>query len=605
MLKKIQLCLTLFFCVVFFASCSSKSTVLFQTGLSVEGVGGVDSMEMEALNKNGRQGTITNPKESAYIYLGLNELQLPLLTQLQNQWGGLSCWLTVESLGSENLPQGGLGQLAFGLLYQSDFTESGKLNKDLAERALARCVFPITTEKNATVDTFTLSMVIPFHKIQDLRGILLHSDTPVTITTTGLAPIQVGFKGKSAYYFSSSGGLWDRTKSLLGFDFSLAKEDFEATIASGKNPSQKNWFPVLGFSLEPSPVMPEKTSQQASVRFEIGGEAIRLRRSPKQTKASFPCAGLEQPFGNLTLTENQEMVRDIILNLVNLPVHKDGSVVEPLVTDPGMIPLWPQSAWRHPDYELFEWEEFPGLLFFDTADYGIQDDFFKRLAFYTEKTGYVGTLVSDADLVGQHGFNAHDYRSETLAAFFTLAESTNFPLNKKEEILKDILLHKGIIKKAATGYEPGYGAVISLSQESAMYLRYTFVAHEGFHGIFFVDEDFRNYVASVYDTADPQSVHFLRRYFQIQASLGYNLNDTYLMHNEFMAYVMQQPVNRTGAYFAENLAKRGSMLRAEPKLCAYIQESKGQGFSQASELLSRYVFSRWGIESGRVSLVSR
>ena len=77
------------------------------------------------------------------------------------------------------------------------------------------------------------------------------------------------------------------------------------------------------------------------------------------------------------------------------------------------------------------------------------------------------------------------------------------------------------------------------------------------------------------------------------------------MHNEFMAYVMQQSVAQTGPYFADNLAQRGSMLRGEPELCAYIQDTKGSGFTKASQVLSDYVFKRWGMESGRISLVSR
>ena len=112
-------------------------------------------------------------------------------------------------------------------------------------------------------------------------------------------------------------------------------------------------------------------------------------------------------------------------------------------------------------------------------------------------------------------------------------------------------------------------------------------------------------VASVYEDADPQSLYFLHRYFSLQASLNYNLNDNYLMHNEFMAYVMQQSVAQTGSYFADNLAQRGSMLRAEPELCAYIQDTKGSGFSNASQVLSDYVFQRWGMEAGRISLVGR
>ena len=78
-----------------------------------------------------------------------------------------------------------------------------------------------------------------------------------------------------------------------------------------------------------------------------------------------------------------------------------------------------------------------------------------------------------------------------------------------------------------------------------------------------------------------------------------------MIQNEFMAYVMQQSVARTASYFADNLSWRGSMLDAEPELCAYVQRTKGAGFRDASAQLSAYVFSRWGLEAGRVALVTR
>ena len=231
----------------------------------------------------------------------------------------------------------------------------------------------------------------------------------------------------------------------------------------------------------------------------------------------------------------------------------------------------------------------------------------KHGAFFTEKAGYIGTLVPDHILAGMHGYNAHDYRAESLADFFTLAEKTDFPLNEKEHLLKEILLHNGIIlpSDSGVGYKPGQGAVISISQESPLYLRYTFIAHEGFHGIYFSDETFRNAVAEVYNTADKKSIQFLQNYFVSKPTLNYNIDDTYLMQNEFMAYIMQQSVANTGPYFADNLAHRNSMKYYFPEDAAYVQQTKGTGFTEASLRLSTYTFNRWGIEAGRVSLVGR
>ena len=258
----------------------------------------------------------------------------------------------------------------------------------------------------------------------------------------------------------------------------------------------------------------------------------------------------------------------------------------------------------------FNGNNFRVYFFFDTIDYDVQNDFFRRLAFFTEKTGYIGTLVSDSELEGKHGFNAHDYKAETLASFFTLAIQTDFPLNAKEILLAEILsANKIIIPEINQGkivsYKPGYGGVISISQESPLYLRYSFIVHEGLHGLYFIDSDFRDKVKTVFNTMDKKSLNFLLRFFQIQSSLNYNLEDTYLIQNEFMAYVMQQSVANTESYFAKNLACRGTMIRGEPELSSYVRETNGIHFVQSSQLLSDYVFSRWGLESGRIALVSR
>mgnify|MGYP003301401179 CR=1 FL=1 len=596
MTRKIQISVMLLWSLALLSSCSGESRVFFDDGSA--------SLPMRALNDNGRKGTIANPGKSAYAYLALDERQLSRLAEARQQWGGLSCSITITGpTSARDSGDDATGQIAFGFLYQGDFAPDGKLKDSLADRPLARCSTALEGGHIPSGEEITLSMAIPAESIRDFRGILLHSTVPVSLVSSELHPLLVGLESGSACFFSSQGGLWDRSQPLTGLDLALAKADFDSAVRDSFGVGAR--VPVIKLRLGKGPVLPEDRSRQPQVRLQIGGEDIRIRRTPGQEQVGLHCLALENPFSALALEQGQEQVVGITMELASAPARKDGTVLEPLVTDPGMIPRWPKDAWRHEDYELFEWEQFPGLLFFDTANYKVQDDFFKRLAFFTEKTGYIGTLVSDRDLAGQHGFNAHDYRSETLADFFTLAEATGFPLNQKELLLRDILLHNGIIRKAADGYEDGYGAVISLSQESAMYLRNTFIAHEGFHGIFFVDEEFRSLVAGVYQNADPQSLRFLHRYFSLQASLDYNINDTYLMHNEFMAYVMQQSVSRTGAYFADNLARRGSMLRSEPELCAYIQSSKGEGFRAASETLSRYVFSRWGLEAGRVSLVDR
>ena len=164
-----------------------------------------------------------------------------------------------------------------------------------------------------------------------------------------------------------------------------------------------------------------------------------------------------------------------------------------------MILSYRREAWRDARYEVFRWERFPSLLIFDTADYAVQERLFKRLAFFVEKAGFRGHLATDADIAALHGWNAHDYRAEDLAAFFEAARKTKFPLNAEETELRRILLASGLIRKAASAegfITSGEGAIISISRESVDYLRTLFITHEGFHGIFFQDKEFRLFPAN-------------------------------------------------------------------------------------------------------------
>jgi len=59
----------------------------------------------------------------------------------------------------------------------------------------------------------------------------------------------------------------------------------------------------------------------------------------------------------------------------------------PIPADPGKILSYPQASWRDKRYEVFRWDVFPQILIFDTANYDVQDQLFKRLAFFVEKAG--------------------------------------------------------------------------------------------------------------------------------------------------------------------------------------------------------------------------
>ena len=283
-----------------------------------------------------------------------------------------------------------------------------------------------------------------------------------------------------------------------------------------------------------------------------------------------------------------------------LAVNQTEGVLSPLSVSSRFLLESGKNLWRAADYELYAWDRFPSVLFFDTKDYTVQDEFFKRLAFFAEKKGFRGTLVTESELAAQHGFNALDFRAETLAQFFSLAQKTGFALNARESLLCDILIANGIIVETQDGFAEGEGAVISISQESPPYLRRQLLVHEGLHALFFLHEDFRAEVARVYSELDPLCARFLERYFDVTPSLSYDIADRYLLINEFMAYLLQQPVPSVAQYFSRQIANYAYINRYEPALAQYVRDTNARGFVEAAEKLSAYLERAWGLKAGRL-----
>ena len=76
------------------------------------------------------------------------------------------------------------------------------------------------------------------------------------------------------------------------------------------------------------------------------------------------------------------------------------------------------------------------------------------------------------------------------------------------------------------------------------------------------------------------------------------------MHNEFMAYIMQQKLSEVAKYFV-HLANRGSVIDYTPQLAAYIRKTEGRGFEDAATALNDFVYDKYGIVCGNIALVNR
>jgi hypothetical protein len=228
----------------------------------------------------------------------------------------------------------------------------------------------------------------------------------------------------------------------------------------------------------------------------------------------------------------------------------------PIPADPGQVLDWDRSLWRRPDYELFSWSMYPRVLIFDTADYAVQDGMFKRLAFFVEKAGYAGSIPAEADLQGRHGYNAHDYRPEDLARFFTEARTRGIALTSGETELLRVLESFGLLREKGSGLEAGEGGVISISRSSPAPLRRLLVTHECYHGVFFSVQAFRDAAGRSWDALSPVEQEVWRLFLSTGA---YNAGDPYLVVNEFQAYLFQQERSRVRDFQAitlERLRKR-------------------------------------------------
>ncbi len=262
-------------------------------------------------------------------------------------------------------------------------------------------------------------------------------------------------------------------------------------------------------------------------------------------------------------------------SLVSLTIDEvsrvDGPGMVPLPIDMGGVIPYAKDQWRNGDFELFSWNLRPEILIFDTASYAIQSEFFKRLAFFVEKAGSAGSLLPDRLISTEHGWNAHDYRSEDLARFFTRAEVEDFTLGERELLLRAILVHRGIIREDGGTWIAGAGGLISLSQESTPRLRELFLAHEGYHGVFFTDAQYRDQCASVWHALSPIEKQFWREFLKLR---DYNTDDEFLVINEFQAYLMQVTQENLEAYYWDYSVP--ALVEAVPRVSGLVDILKAQ-----------------------------
>lgn len=486
--------------------------------------------------------------------------------------------------------------LRYGFLTGDDFTIEGKFIKKKYPDIKR---IQVQADEKKAPELFDLSFAV--QKNDNIEkyipeGFFVYSTIRCRVIAACVVPAEIGFdvsKEIPYYGFACNGGLIDfENKS---FDFSGSSMIFPVQS------NQRQSLPEYRVLLSENPENKTTKEHSVKVQMNVGGEKLYLNNVVTARELIIPTGALNTPFSRTEFTDNSECVESLIMRGTKVSGKE---VLDPIRTDPGLILNYKTSQWRTADYEIYEWDRFPQILFFDTRNYEVQDRLFRRLAFFVEKQGYKGKLLTNEQLGDMHGYNAHDYSAESMARFFNKAAELNFTLNEEELLLKRILIHNGLFEDDGIYVKANEGGLVSISRETPGWSRTNLLAHEGWHTIFFRDAEFRNYVSAVFYTFDPTSRDFLIDYFKSQPSLGYDTNDEYLMHNEFMAYIMQQRLSEVAKYFV-HLANRGTVIEFTPQLASYIRKTEGRGFEDAATALNDFVFDKYGIVCGNIALVNR
>ena len=566
-------------------------SVRHRSVLCLEEYGSNLTSRLYALNAPAKKAFV---KEYETADFKFNEDQKAIFSKIYNDFETVALTVRLEAVDSDFSED---SKFQFGYLTSEDFSSKGKLKENFLYNSRRILVQGKMSQAYKSLDlSFALQKNDDIKKIIPEGFFVSASDCKLRILAACVVPAVLGYDCSSDvpfYGFACNGGIVQ--PGSKSFDFSGASMIFP--VAN----STKNTMPEFVVKLSEDPSL--KASKERSVRAEIilGGEKFYVNNVALASEVRIPSAAMKAPFSRMDASNNSECLSGVLMRSTYLASPQ---VLVPIKTDPGLIVKYKSSAWRTLDYEIFEWDRFSKILFFDTRNYDVQDKFFRRMAFFVEKQGYKGRLLTNEELEGKHGYNAHDYSADSMAEFFNKASDLGFVLNYEEELLKLILIKNGLFEEDGEHVRSLGGGIVSISQESAEWLRTTLLAHEGWHTIFFRDEEFRNFVSAVYYTMDADSRQFLTDYFKSQPSLGYDVNDEYLMHNEFMAYIMQQKLSDVGNYFV-HLAERGSVMRATPVLAAYIRETKGRAFEDAALAMNDYVYDKYGIICGNIALVAR
>lgn len=604
-IKKIFVLCTVLCCIFFsLTGCKEKKEILFASEYVTLGN---DVEPLIPLDSNAKTCLIT---EEGYANFKFSNKQKDDIINVYNMKGSAAISVRVRVCPTEkqqvalynnqNFP------LYFGFLSKKDFDDNGNLHSDFS-----RMTSTITVQANESKMikdllspevVFEIKMAVGYDdqgKLNIPEGVFIYSALNCEIILIDVDEAYIGYDysnpAYNVYGFSSNGGIIHPESSSV--DFSGGSLIFPANDVE---------LPIIEVTLSDNPAYKSKDNVMFYVVLQAGNDKFQINNVPSAKTLCIPVSIFNNKFPRVDIVENKDCVTSIKMKRLKATNKVYNDVLSPLQADPGYILKYNTKNWRLRDYEIFQWDRFPEILIFDFKDFNIQDKYLKRMAFFVEKTGYKGRLVTNEEFEGIHGFNANDYKAEDFARFYNLADEQNFKLNEEEYILKKYLINNGILLLNGDGsVKAGKGGIASASRESGTKTEARLLNHEVLHTLFFIDEGFRNYVVSTYSVFDPKTKQFLIDYFDANPQWNYDTNDEYLMHNEYMSYILEHKSSDVGPFFVDRARNYPNVRNYTPELSDYIIETGGSGFTEAAKAMESYTFDTFGLLAGNVGLINK
>ncbi|WP_025375534.1 hypothetical protein [Borrelia parkeri] len=291
-----------------------------------------------------------------------------------------------------------------------------------------------------------------------------------------------------------------------------------------------NMFPIIGFKAKEiilSPIITNLCSEKES-------QKIVLSNFIKYTS-------LNNKNDEIKYTKNNNMIQINEIGYIDMNAYYD--INKPINSDLKFIFNYKKENYRRDSFELFKLIAEPDIYVLKFKNLNDQSLMLKRIAFFIEKKGFRGMLLSNNELKNKVGWKGHNYRLKDIITFFNVAQKSNIKLNKKEIILKNLIIinklahiENNTIKikdKSRNIAFATYAEDETMSKTAQM----TIFMHEILHMYFFTDNNFNKAIFNFWNKN--VSSKDKKAWIKFLDNKGYDVKSQYLIINEFFTYTTQ------------------------------------------------------------------